>query len=56
MEADKETKSIDINVQSEIVAALEKHAASIHLSSAEYCSLILARWIVSGQKLKLSEL
>ena len=55
MTMDKETKTLGINMQKEMVDELEKRAKSMHISTAKYCKLILSKWIDSGKKMKLKE-
>ena len=53
--AGKGTKTIGINMKSEMAKELERRAASMQISTGAYCKIILGQWIESGQKLKLQE-
>ena len=56
MIAEAKTLLVDINMQCEMADAIEKRAAAIHLTSEEYCHLVLSHWLDSGQELSLAEL
>ena len=51
----KGTKTIGINMSAAMAAELEKRAASMRISTANYCKIILRQWMDSGKKLSLSE-
>ena len=52
----KETKTIGINMPKEMAVALETRSASMHLTTSNYCRMILKRWLESGEKLQLEEI
>ncbi len=52
----KGTKTIGINMHQKMADELEKRAASMHISTAKYCKIILSQWLESGKKLKLEEM
>ncbi|MBN2684572.1 MAG: hypothetical protein JXR40_04790 [Pontiellaceae bacterium] len=51
----KGTKTIGINMSSEMADELEKRAESMQISTSRYCKVILSNWMESGQKLTLQE-
>ncbi|WP_372794893.1 hypothetical protein [Pontiella sp.] len=51
----KGTKTIGINMSSEMAEELIDRAESMHLSVSKYCKIILEQWITSGKKLNLTE-
>lgn len=51
----KGTKTIGINMNSEMADELEKRAKSMQISTSRYCKVILSNWMESGQKLTLQE-
>ena len=51
----KGTKTIGINMKSEMADDIEKRAKSMGISTGMYCKLILGSWLKSGKKLTLSE-
>ena len=51
----KETKTIGINMQKSMATNLEDRAKNMHISTSNYCKIILQQWIDSGKKLTLSE-
>jgi len=51
----KAKKTIGINMNKEMADELEARAKSMHISTSNYCKIILMQWIASGQKLKLAE-
>lgn len=53
--AGKGTKTIGINMKSEMAQELERRSKSMQISTGAYCKIILGQWIESGKKLKLQE-
>lgn len=51
----KNTKTIGINMSKKMADDLEKRAKSMHISTSNYCKILLKQWMESGQKLKLEE-
>ena len=51
----KGTKTIGINMSTEMAGGLIERAESMHLSVSKYCKIILQQWIDSGNKLNLTE-
>ena len=51
----KDTKTIGINMKAEMASELDKRAKSMHISTSNYCKIILRQWLESKQKLKLQE-
>ncbi|MDF7800308.1 hypothetical protein P4C99_12595 [Pontiellaceae bacterium B1224] len=51
----KGTKTIGINMDTEMAAELTNRAESMHLSVSKYCKIILQDWVESGKKLNLTE-
>ena len=51
--AEKNTKTIGINMSKKMSDELEGRAISMHLSTSKYCKLVLAQWLASKEKLKL---
>lgn len=51
----KGTKTIGINMASEMADELTDRAESMHLSVSKYCKIILQDWVKSGNKLNLTE-
>ena len=51
----KGTKTIGINMSKKMADDLEKRAKSMHISTSNYCKILLKQWMESGQKLKLEE-
>ena len=51
----KNTKTIGINMKSEMADELERRGNSMHISTSKYCKLVLGQWLDSKQKLKLQE-
>ena len=49
------TKTIGINMKTEIATDLERRAKSMQLSTGAYCKIILSEWLKSGKKLTLKE-
>ena len=39
-------------MKQEMVDELEARAKSMHLSTSKYCTIILAQWMKSGEKLQ----
>ena len=52
---EKETKTIGLNIRTEMSSELEKRAASMHLSVSNYCKIVFQQWLESGEQLTLSE-
>lgn len=52
---EKKSKTIGISLNKQTADALEERAKSMHLSTSNYCKIILAQWLDSGNKLKLQE-
>jgi hypothetical protein len=46
---------IGINISTTMANEIEKRAASMYLSASEFCTAILAKWVESGEQLKLEE-
>ncbi len=44
---EKDTKTIGINMSKEMADELEKRAASMHLSTSQYCHIILSQRLES---------
>jgi len=55
MEANKNTKSINISMPPEMIAEFEKRADTMHLFTSEYCNVVLADWLSSNKKLMIAE-
>jgi hypothetical protein len=53
--AGKGTKTIGLNMKTEMAMELDRRARSMQLSTGAYCKIILGNWIDSGKKLKLQE-
>lgn len=53
--AGKGTKTIGINMKSDMASELERRSKSMQLSTGAYCKIILGQWLDSGKKLKLEE-
>jgi len=51
----KDTKTIGINMKTDMADELEKRANSMHLSTSKYCKVILTQWLESGERLTLQE-
>ncbi len=51
----KGTKTIGINMSQDMADELELRSKSMGISTGMYCKTILRKWIVSGEKLHLSE-
>jgi len=51
----KGTKTIGINMKSDMAEELERRADSMHLSVSKYVKIILMDWLNSSNKLKLEE-
>ncbi len=51
----KGTKTIGVNMRSELAQELERRSSSMHISTSNYIKIILQQWIDSGKKLTLSE-
>ena len=51
----KGTKTIGINMKSEMADDIEKRAKSMGISTGMYCKTILGNWMKSGKKMTISE-
>lgn len=51
----KNTKTIGINMNTNMAEELERRAASMHLSTGAYCRIVLKEFLSSGKKVALSE-
>lgn len=51
----KGTKTIGINMKSEMADDIQERAGSMQLSTSAYCKIILKNWLASGKKVTLQE-
>ncbi len=51
----KGNKIIGINMSLPVAEKLEQQAQSMHLSTSQYCRLVLSKWLESGNRLELKE-
>ena len=49
------TKTIGINMKIAMAKELERRAASMRLSTGQYCKIVLGDWLESGKKITLQE-
>lgn len=51
----KGSQTIGINMPKKMADEIEKRASSMHLTTSNYCKIILGQWMDSGQTLTLEE-
>jgi hypothetical protein len=55
MTTSNDTQIIGINMEIELADEIERQAHAIHLSPADFCSMVLADWLASSEQLELAD-